>query len=192
MFKADLGYVATAPVEPVQPTDAIRLHVGGKERRKGWKILNIQPGPEVDFVGDCTDLSHFPDNSIAEIYASHVYEHLGYQKELPKAIASVYRVLRPGGIFRVGVPDLDTLCKLFVHPTLTLNDKIHVMRMIYGGQMDSYDFHKVGLSFELFGSYLHRAGFKRIKRVDQFGLFKDCSTIVFATVCISLNIEATK
>ena len=31
---------------------------------------------DVDFVGDISDLSQFNDNSINEIYASHVFEHI--------------------------------------------------------------------------------------------------------------------
>lgn len=30
-----------------------RLNIGGEVARDGWKILNIQPGPHVDFVGNC-------------------------------------------------------------------------------------------------------------------------------------------
>src|SRR6476660_9763094 len=104
------GAVPTASGEP------LRLNIGGTEPRHGWKILNIQPGPCVDFVGDCTDLSQFADDSVAEVYASHVFEHLGYQEDLPRALREVRRVLVPGGLFRIGVPDLDALCWLFMSP----------------------------------------------------------------------------
>jgi len=33
----------------------MRLHIGGEEIKEGWKILNIQNKPGVDFVGDITD-----------------------------------------------------------------------------------------------------------------------------------------
>ena len=62
-----------------------RLHIGGQVPHADWKILDVQPGPHVDYVGDCRDLSAFGDNSLLEIYASHVIEHLGYAKELPLA-----------------------------------------------------------------------------------------------------------
>ena len=52
--------------------------IGGKEKKQGWSILNIQKKDveKVDFVGDITDLSQFDDNSVEEIYASHVIEHV--------------------------------------------------------------------------------------------------------------------
>lgn len=170
----------------------LRLHIGGTERRAGWQILNIQPGPAVDYVGDCTDLSRFAEASVEEVYASHVYEHLGYQQELPRALAEIYRVLKPGGVLKISVPDLDVLCRLFVHPELALPERFHVMRMMFGGQGNPFDFHKVGLNWEILCDFLGQAGFRSATRVASFGLFQDCSVLQFAGNPISLNVEATK
>jgi predicted SAM-dependent methyltransferase len=170
----------------------IRLHIGGVEPRAGWSILNVQPGPHVDYIGECTDLSRFVDGSIDEVYASHVYEHLGYQQELPLALSEIHRILKPGGLLRIAVPDLDILCQLFVHPSLSLQDRFHVMRMIFGGQMDLFDFHKVGLNWLILCDFLDKAGFTSARRIESFGLFEDCSTIKFAGHSISLNVEARK
>lgn len=174
--------------------EPLRLHIGGEQVREGWKILNIQAKPGVDFVGSATDLSQFADNSVLEIYASHIYEHLGYQKELPDALQEVYRVLKPDGLFRVGVPDLEVLCKLMLNPALGTQEKFHVMRMIMGGQMDEYDFHKVGFTFEIMKEFLVAVGFKEktIRRVPSFGLFKDITDLTMRGQHISLNMIAMK
>ena len=84
--------------------EPLRLHIGGKEPSPEWKIFNIQPGPNVDFVGNCIDLGQFADGSVASIYASHVLEHLGYKKELPTALREFHRVLVPGGSLMVSEP----------------------------------------------------------------------------------------
>lgn len=179
--------------KPVIETQLIRLNIGSKEARNGWKILNIQPGPGVDYVGNCTTLGQFADNSIGEIYASHVLEHLSYQKELDQACQEMYRVLSPGGLLRISVPDLDVLCRLFMDPTLTLDQRFFVMRMMFGGQVDDHDFHKVGLSWEFLSYYLSQSGFREIRRVTEFDLFPgDCSSIRFGNQLISLNLEARK
>jgi predicted SAM-dependent methyltransferase len=39
----------------------MKLHIGGRERKQGWTILNTLSSPEVDVVGDIRDLSGFPD-----------------------------------------------------------------------------------------------------------------------------------
>ena len=59
----------------------MKLHIGGEQVKEGWKILNIQKKDGVDFIGDISDLSQFDDDSIEEIYASHVFEHV-IQKKL--------------------------------------------------------------------------------------------------------------
>jgi predicted SAM-dependent methyltransferase len=171
----------------------LRLHVGGWQVKEGWTILNIQPRPGVDFVGDCTDLSRFADASVAELYASLVYEHLAYGGDvLLGAWKEVHRVLVPGGRFLFSVPDLQTLCRLFLEPSLDVAQRFHVMRMMFGGQQDEHDFHRIGLTEEFAFGYLGRAGFRSARRVQDFGLFDDTSSLQFMGVPISLNVEAVK
>src|SRR5277367_3361139 len=118
----------------------MKLHIGGQERKDDWKILNVQPGSHVDYVGDFRDLSQFADDSVETAYASHVLEHVG-QVDVVRVLTGVRRMLRPGGQFLVSVPDLDVLCHLFMSPWATVPMKWHAMRMIFGGQVDAHDFH---------------------------------------------------
>ena len=173
-------------------SEVIRLHIGGDQVREGWKIYNAQKLPGVDYVGNCTDLSQFPDESVTEIYASHVYEHLSYQGELQKAMREANRVLKPGGLFRLGVPDLEVLCKLMLNPQIDPRSKHFVMRMIMGGQVDPWDFHKTGFTADILAALLHQFGFTHIRRVPDFGLFRDTTTLRYLGVPISLNVQCIK
>lgn len=173
-------------------SEPFRLHIGGREPRPGWKILNIQPGPDVDYVGSCISLQQFGDNSIDEVYASHVLEHLGFRDELPKALREIWRVLKPGGTLKISVPDLERLCALFVNPQVPREEKFSLMMHIFGAQEDEYDFHKVGLTWEFLCYFLNQAGFAQARRVEEFGLFSDYSSFRRFGVLISLNIEALK
>jgi predicted SAM-dependent methyltransferase len=152
----------------------------------------VQPGSAVDFVGDCSDLSQFADGSVAEIYASHVLEHLGYQRALPHALAEFHRVLEPGGRALISVPDFELVCRLFVEPSRTAEERYHLMRIAFGGQVDPYDFHYVGLTQDILGTYLRRAGFAEVERVGEFGLFEDTSSLRVYGTLISLNLIASK
>ncbi len=169
-----------------------RLHIGGKIPHADWKILNVQPGPHVDYVGHCSNLSAFGDNSILEIYASHVLEHLGYLQELPLALREFHRVLVPGGPLRISVPDLAVLCELFTDPALEFAERFHVMRMMFGGQSDPADFHCAGLNEEFLRDFLLDAGFVDIARSENFGVFDDTSRLIFKERPISLNMAARK
>ncbi len=172
--------------------EPLRLHVGGEAPLDGWKVLNIEPADFVDYVGDCTDLSQFADQTVAEIYASHVLEHLGYLDDLPNALKEFHRVLEVGGRLRLSVPDLETLCRLFLHPKLDMASRFHVMRVMFGGQTTPHDFHKVGMTEEFMTDYLQVAGFMSIERVETFDLVADTSALKLAGVSISLNMQAIK
>lgn len=169
-----------------------RLHIGGKQVHPAWKILNALAGEGVDFLGDLRDLSSFADESFDAVYASHVLEHLSYNAVLVDALKGVRRILRPGGKFMVSVPDLDVLCRLFVHDKLNGQDRFQVMRMMFGGQLDAYDFHYVGLNGEFLSSFLVQAGFKEAYRVPSFGIFQDTSETRFGGVAISVNMVAVR
>lgn len=170
----------------------LQIHLGGWEVKEGWTIVNVEDRPGVDVLGNCMDLSMFPDGSAVEIYASHVYEHLGYQKELPTALNEAHRVLMPGGRLRVAVPDLEVLCQLFLKSTHDINEHFFVQRMIMGGQIEPFDFHKTGFSFPILSVYLAKNGFKDIRRVPDFGLFEDTSRMTVSGVPISLNVQCIR
>jgi SAM-dependent methyltransferase len=67
--------------------------------------VNRQRFPEQILFGDIVRGLPVPDESAAAVFASHVLEHLTY-KDCLKALANTYRVLKPGGVFRLIVPDL--------------------------------------------------------------------------------------
>lgn len=171
-----------------------RLHIGGKQQKEGWEILNIIGAPEVDHVGDARDLSRFPDHTFGEIYASHVLEHMDYQHDiLLNTLKEWHRVLQPGGRLFISVPDLDNLARLFLDKErLNIEERYRVMRMIFGGHMDEYDYHQVGLNLEILAVFLREAGFSRLTQVREFGLFEDDSLTRVDGELISLNIIVDK
>ncbi|RZL03858.1 MAG: methyltransferase domain-containing protein [Rubrivivax sp.] len=169
----------------------MKLHIGGREVKEGWKLLNIMPLPGVDYLGDVCDLSQFADNSIDELYASHVLEHISQAKVGP-TLKGLHRVLKPGGRLLISVPDLDVLCHAMLNPNLTPDNKFHVMRMIFGGQVDDFDYHYFGWNWTFLTSFLKGAGFSTMEKVEGFGIFTDTSDFKPYGFPISLNVIATK
>jgi hypothetical protein len=63
---------------------------------------------------------------------------------------------------------------------------------MFGGHIDQYDYHVVGLNEEFLTDVLNAAGYVNIKKVAEFGLFNDTSSMLFKGVAISLNMIAEK
>ena len=170
-----------------------RLHIGGKQRADGWEILNANPGQYVDHVCSANELSQFADGIFSEIYASHVVEHLDYKNELASTLREWWRIMEPGGKIYISVPDLDILSELILSKDkLTPDERFFVMRMMFGGHVDRYDYHVVGLNEEFLTGFLKGAGYENILKVEGFGLFDDTSNMEYKGVAISLNLIAKK
>ena len=61
--------------------------------------------PKNVFYGDVIKGLPVENNSVDLVYSSHVLEHMSYL-EMKRALREIYRILKPGGIFRLVVPDL--------------------------------------------------------------------------------------
>lgn len=170
-----------------------KLHIGGRARAEGWEVLNALPGPAVDHVMNARTLAAFADATFEQIYASHVVEHFDYKDELLATLREWCRVLVPGGLLFVSVPDLDVLARLVIdRQTLTLDERFLVMRMIFGGHVDQYDYHLTGLTDEFLTAFLVTAGFVAVQRVERLGIFPDTSELMLKGRLISLNMIARK
>jgi predicted SAM-dependent methyltransferase len=169
----------------------VKLHIGGESRKDGWSILNIQPKEGVDFIGTITNLSQFEDESVDEIYASHVLEHV-LQTEVAQTLKGIYRILKPLGKLYISVPDLDILCQIFINPKAPKDVKYHAMRMMFGGQLDNFDIHYTGWNQEILLDFLQLTGFSEGARVESFGIFSDTSDAKPYGFPISLNVIAIK
>lgn len=84
-----------------------RLHVGcGNVRLDGW--INADLDPRSQLIIDIRWPLPFPTNYIDRIYSEHVLEHVTY-KTAVHFLREAHRILAPGGVMRIAMPDLDDL-----------------------------------------------------------------------------------
>jgi hypothetical protein len=74
---------------------------------------NSQRFPDQAKYGDICKGLPIPDNSIRGVYASHILEHLAYN-DFKNALRNTFRILEPGGIFRLIVPDLQERARRYI------------------------------------------------------------------------------
>src|ERR1700709_2580422 len=66
--------------------------------------LALHPAHDREIKHNLTDPLPFADGSIAKIQAQDVLEHVPFEN-VPAILDEIRRVLRPGGLFRLSVPD---------------------------------------------------------------------------------------
>lgn len=101
------------------------LNLGcGSRYHPAWINIDIAPhGPEV-IQHDLSRGIPLPSASCEVVYHAAVFEHLRCV-DAAAYLAECYRVLKPGGLVRIGVPDLEKICQLYLTKlTAALNGDI--------------------------------------------------------------------
>lgn len=95
--------------------DFAGLHIGcGPFRFEGWMNTDLPPNSSMDFPLDISRPLPLPDHYFHALYASEVIEHIPLD-ESRTFLQEAFRVLRPGGVFRLTTPDIENLCRIFLH-----------------------------------------------------------------------------
>jgi predicted SAM-dependent methyltransferase len=159
----------------------IKLHLGcGPNHKDGWVNIDLFQ-PDADLQLDLRDPWPFPDGSASQIYSEHVFEHFEYATEVPHFLSESLRILQPGGIFDVGVPDTEWPLSAYRHPGdeyWVFSKEVHPSDCITQLDHINYHFrqgeeHKYAWDTENLGGTLQRHGFVEIARRD-FDPALDC------------------
>lgn len=146
----------------------IRLNIGaGDTELDGYTPIDRKLGSEAYPLP-------YEDNSVDEIRASHILEHFSFA-DAQQALNEWVRVLKPGGVCKVAVPDVDRIDKRNPHWHL------HIM----GGQTDSDNYHRSCYDRDLLYRYMDAAGLVDIE--PWHDNIDDCSSLA-----VSLNLAGTK
>jgi predicted SAM-dependent methyltransferase len=79
--------------------------------------LDLYPAPGVTCLHDARRGLPFEDDSVRAIFTEHVLEHLDYTEEVPSFLSHCLRVLEPGGLLRIVVPDAERYLRAYVQGT---------------------------------------------------------------------------
>lgn len=163
----------------------------GPNRKEGWINIDLTDG--VDLQLDLREILPFRDDSVEVIYSEHFFEHLnypsfadsnafggvelsGYRSEVLFFLRESYRVLVPGGLFSVGVPDaeqgliayanrdeqaFEVARRMHWHPAWC-DTHMHQINYLFRQGHE----HKYAYDGETLARILERAGFVEVNRRD--------------------------
>ncbi len=91
----------------------LKLHIGcGKGHLPGWINIDVHPAP---LAMNVLRGLPFGDGSTGFVFVSHLLEHLYFPRDVQPFLAELRRVLAPGGIVRIVVPDIGKCIEAYVH-----------------------------------------------------------------------------
>lgn len=178
----------------------MKLHLGcGPRYIPGFVHVDALPMKHVDIVGPVERLP-MDDASVSLIYASHVLEHFG-RFEYRAVLQEWFRVLKPGGVLRLSVPDF-AACAAIYYESGLVDGLSGLVGLIVGGQRNGHDFHKMVYDEAFLRRELLEIGFLEVRRWDwrttEHADIDDYSQAYIPHLqketgrLMSLNIEAVK
>jgi SAM-dependent methyltransferase len=123
---------------------------------KGWDNLDYESRVEGVIECNLNDTFPYENNSIDEILTSHFLEHLKLRTEAVPFLQECNRVLKPGGILSIIVPDFEILSKIKMfdyHFNKFRNSKNALRWLVgatYGEGRTRWDYHVSGWFEERF------------------------------------------
>ena len=156
----------------------------GPQGKPGWINVDTERERGVNCLFDCRKELPFPDLSVRAIFCEHFLEHLDYTEEVPCFLSECRRVLEPGGVMRIIVPDAGRYLRAYCEEGWA---SMEAMRSLgpdradtdLGGRYETKmelvnevfrqgNDHKFAYDFETLALQLELSGFTRIAR-QAFG-----------------------
>jgi predicted SAM-dependent methyltransferase len=134
---AHIARRAAGVFQALQGQQHLKVHVGaGDDIRLGWVNIDlalrippqIDPAAHPDTMFINYDLRRglpLATGSCDYIYSSHFFEHLEYRHGL-RLMRDCYRALRPGGTFRLALPNFKGLFEAYLHRNESYFDLISI------------------------------------------------------------------
>lgn len=145
-----------------------RLHWGcGPICPFGWVNSDVMALPGVDVPADIRKGLPLPSDYFDYIVSIHALPEIPY-RDLDPALRELHRVLRPGGVLRLSLPDLDKAIQAYQTGDVdyfligddeiqTLSGKMIVQLLWYGQSRSMF-------TYEFTEELLQRNGFQNIQR----------------------------
>lgn len=176
IVRSDAANAAFAAVVGSQPDDTLLLSIGGGPRRVHPRLVNVNIGlfENVDVVADGYRLPYW-DGSVDACHCEAVLEHM---EEPWRAVAEMFRVLRPGGQVFAATPFLQAF---HAYPNHFQNFTLEGQRRLFeragfevlaGGACVGPTFAIADLTLEYLRVYVKSRNLSRFLRLPLAAVFR--------------------
>jgi ubiquinone/menaquinone biosynthesis C-methylase UbiE len=158
--------------------ELIRLEVGsGGNPRDGYIHLDIDPKAKHLEIHSSTSTIPLKNNSVSELLSINMLEHIEWT-QVKKTLKEWARVVAPGGIIKIHVPDLEWLIVFFndnkgtwkknvgAQPLNAAEDKWEYMNHYVMSTNNPYNMHRSVFTEKMLCNLLAEVGFKSFKRIQ--------------------------
>jgi predicted SAM-dependent methyltransferase len=181
--------------------EEIRVNIGsGPFRHEKWVNLDCRLTFRKDtLVCDLRRKWPLRSNSVRFIFSEHVFEHFGYPDEIGHILTECRRVLLPGGVLRIIVPNLERYLHAYIENDIAFltqaggdaGSKVAVINQV----MRENGFHKYCYDYEAMKKLLQETGFSDVQRSScQASQYEDLNLDYDEPTrkLVSLYVEAKK
>lgn len=181
--------------------DSLKVYYGcGHVKQNSYINVDVRWTPSVDVIGNLQWCSKNLKGQCDEVYLSHVLEHYTFPGKVMRqgsnsvlgALLDIHRMLKPGGVVRIAVPDFGAIAKLYVDGEFTLFPRL--CGRLCGEQDYPQNLHKCMFDREFLTFLLGKAGFSNVEDWDpqKLKFSVDASFDCLNGTQTSLNLMAEK
>ena len=158
----------------------LKVHIGcGGHELPGWINVDNHPAPLAINLDWGLPL---PTGSVRYVFVAHLLEHLFHSAQSSRLLAEIRRVLAPGGVVRIVVPDIAKYLRAYANGDAAFFAERRRQRGLpaeltdletllpyagAGATPDAlFEHHKFGYDFATLARAVERAGFVDVRRCD--------------------------
>lgn len=159
---------ATGREQPGVTAALRRLHWGcGPRAAPGWTNSDRKAGPGVDLACDIRGGLPVPDDSFDYVASMHALQEIPYPELVP-VLRELRRVLKPAGVLRLGLPDLDRAIRAYVEHDggyfLVPDEEVESLAGKLSVQLTWYGHSRTLLGYDFVAELAGKAGFAEVRR----------------------------